>query len=90
MKIETVFKINLQGEYECIYAGKDRGIARNIYKEMMPKKDEYMALFQSSGYSSRSMSKAGHISHSKREELKPVEAPKKRKRKAKPSEDSAE
>ncbi len=90
MKIETVFKINLKGEYECLYAGKDRGIAREIYKENMPKKEEYMALFQTTGYSSRSMSKAGHQSHAKREELKPVEAPKKRKRKPKVSEDSAE
>jgi hypothetical protein len=49
-----------------------------------------MSLFQTSGYASRTMSKAGHVSHANREPLKPVEAPKKRKRKAKPSEDSAE
>lgn len=89
MKIETVFKINLKGEYECLYAGKDRGVARQVYKDNMGKKEEYMALFQSSGYSSRSMSKEGHIAHSARKELKPVTAPKKRKRKAS-SEDSAE
>jgi len=89
MKIETVVKINLNGEYEVIYAGADRGIARQIYKDLMNKKEEFLTLFQTSGHASRTMSKAGHVSHSKREELKPVVAPKKRKKKIS-SEDSAE
>ena len=50
MKIESVVKINLQGEYEVLYMGSSRGEARQVYKENMPKKDEYMALFQQSGY----------------------------------------
>lgn len=89
MKIETVVKINLNGEYEVVYAGADRGIARQIYKDLMNKKEEFLTLFQTSGYASRTMSKAGHVSHSKREELKPAVAPKKRKKKIS-SEDSAE
>ena len=90
MKVESVIKINLNGEYEVVYVGADRGVARQIYKDLMNKKEEFLTLFQTSGYASRTMSKAGHVSHANREPLKPVEAPKKRKRKAKPSEDSAE
>ena len=93
MKIETVVKINLKGEYEVVYAGADRGIARQIYKDLMNKKEEFLTLFQTSGYASRTMSKAGHVSHANREPLKSVEAPKKRKKKVvieTPSEDSAE
>ena len=82
MKIETVAKINLEGEYEVLYMGADRGVARQIYKENIIKKDEYLALFQQSGYSSRSMSKSGHMTH--RVAKSPVveeEKPKRRRRK---------
>ena len=93
MKVESVIKINLNGEYEVVYVGADRGVARQTYKDLMNKKEEFLTLFQTSGYASRTMSKAGHVSHANREPLKPVEAPKKRKKKAvkeAPSEDSAE
>ncbi len=82
MKIESVVKINLEGEYEVLYMGASRGEARKVYKENMPKKDEYMALFQQSGYASRSMSKSGHMTHSIQKNSAPVEEkPKKRRRK---------
>ena len=82
MKIETVAKINLYGEYEVLYMGNDRSIARQIYKDNIMKKEEYLALFQQSGYTSRAMSKTGHLTH--RTAKTPVieeEKPKKRRRK---------
>ena len=90
MKVESVIKINLNGEYEVIYVGADRGVARQIYKDLMNKKEEFLTIFQTSGYASRTMSKQGHQAHANREPLKPAVAPKKRKKKASPSEDSAE
>ena len=40
MKVESVIKINLNGEYEVVYVGADRGVARQIYKDLMNKKEE--------------------------------------------------
>jgi hypothetical protein len=85
MKIETVAKINLQGEYEVLYMGKDRGVAREVYKANMQDKDNFLALFQQSGYASRTMSKSGHMSH--RIANAPVEEKPKRKRRKKISEE---
>jgi len=85
MKIETVAKINLQGEYEVLYMGKDRGVAREVYKANMQDKDNFLALFQQSGYASRTMSKSGHMSH--RISNTPVEEKPKRKRRKKISEE---
>ena len=82
MKIETVAKINLEGEYEVIFMGKDRGVARKIYKEHMIQKDTYLSLFHQSGYTSRSMSKMGHMSHNvAKSPVVEEEKPKRRRRK---------
>jgi hypothetical protein len=81
MKIESVSKINLHGEYEVLYMGKDRGIARQVYKENMIKKDEFLSLFHQSGYSSRTMSKTGHITHSSNKTSVIEEKPKRKRRK---------
>ena len=82
MKIESVVKINIEGKYEVLYMGADRGVARNVFKKALPNKEEYQALFHQSGYSSRSMSKIGHQTHKFNKESKAVvEAPKKRRRK---------
>ncbi len=35
MKIESVVKINIEGEYEVLYMGADRGVARNIFKKAL-------------------------------------------------------
>ena len=83
MKIETVAKINLKGEYEVLYMGADRGEARRVYKDYICKKEEYLALFQQSGYASRSMSKGGHISHhASKSPVAEEEKPTRRRRKA--------
>lgn len=88
MKIETVAKINLQGEYEVLYMGADRGVARQIYKQSLPNKEEYMSLFHQSGYASRSMSKSGHMTHRiNRTPVESVEEKPKRKRRKKVSEE---
>ena len=87
MKIETVAKINLEGEYEVLYMGADRGVARQIYKENIIKKDEYLALFQQSGYASRSMSKSGHMTHRVAKSPVVEEAKPKRRRRKKISEE---
>ena len=81
MKCETVIKITNSGEYEVLYSGPNRGEARRVYKEMMTRKNEFLALFQQSGYSSRTMSKGGFLAHNAKEELKPVTPKKKRKKK---------
>ena len=83
MKIESVVKINLDGEYEVLYMGASRGIARQVYKENMSKKEGYLALFQQSGYSSRSMSKGGHKAHKEKSEIKEIKAEEKPKRRRK-------
>ena len=77
------FKVDLEGKYICLYAGPDRGEARKVYKETMSKKEEFQSLFQTSGYSSRTMSKEGHKAHSERRETKPL---RRKKRKSKESE----
>ena len=88
MKIETVVKINLQGDYEVLYLGSNRGEARQIYKDNMNKKEEFMALFQQSGYASRTMSKIGHQTHAFNKESKEiVKAPVKKTRRKKVSEE---
>tara|TARA_R110002153_G_scaffold207077_6_gene359963 strand:- start:1455 stop:1718 length:264 start_codon:yes stop_codon:yes gene_type:complete len=87
MKIESVVRINIKGEYEVLYMGDSRGEARKVYKEHMLKKDEYMALFQQSGYSSRSMSKVGHQTHAFNKEVASAPAPIKKPRKKKISEE---
>jgi len=81
MRIESVFKVNLKGEFECLYAGTKRQEARKIYLENLTKKDEYHALFQQSGYSSRSMSGKGFQAHWKGEETKPIKTTRKRRTK---------
>lgn len=73
MKCEIVTKLNLNGEYETLYIGKDRGEARRIYKENMIKKDEFLSLYQHSTPVSRTISKAGHVFRSEEKA-----APKKR------------
>lgn len=86
MKIETVAKVNLEGEYEVLYMGKDRGVARNVYKEHMSQKDSFLALFQQSGYASRTMSKSGHMTHRVANKPVVVEEKPKRRRSKKDSE----
>ncbi len=80
MKIESVTRVNLDGSYEVLYVGNDRTAARKIYKENMMKKDEFMSLFQQTGYTSRTMSKQGFIAHNeskfKKSEPVIVEEPK--------------
>jgi len=82
MKVATVIKVNLDGEYESLYIGSDRTEARKIYKEHMTKKDTYQSLFMQSGYESRSMSKFGFEVHndSKKAPAKKVQKPKKQKK----------
>jgi len=72
MKIESVSRVNLDGEYEVLYVGNNRSEARRIYKENMLKKDEFMSLFQQTGYTSRTMSKAGFMAHNESKKAKPV------------------
>lgn len=82
MKVESVIKINLDGSYKSLYMGNDRGEARRIYKDNMLKKDEFLSLFQCSGYSARTMSKAGFTAHNdaKKEPVKKKSATKKKKK----------
>lgn len=61
MKCEIVTKLTLDGKYEILYIGPDRGEARKVYKENMIKKDEFQSLWQHSMPVSRTISKAGHI-----------------------------
>jgi len=82
MKVATVIKVNLDGEYESLYIGSDRTEARKIYKANMCKKETYQSLFMQSGYESRSMSKFGFEVHndSKKAPAKKVQKPKKQKK----------
>lgn len=87
MKIESVSMINLKGEYEVLYMGSSRGEAREVYKAHMTKKDTFKALFQQSGHASRTMSKAGFVSHKEKEATKEITEKPKRTRSKKISEE---
>lgn len=79
MKCETVAIIDLEGKYKVLYIGSDRGEARKIYKDMMTKKGEFQALFQQSGYLSRTISKEGHTARREKAAPKKKATPKKKK-----------
>jgi len=81
MKIESCIKVNLEGKYEVLYAGPDRMECRKIFKEWMLKKEQYQSLFQTSGYTSRVMSKAGFQAHAENRAAKSEPKPKKSKKK---------
>jgi hypothetical protein len=81
MKIASVIKKDLKGEFITLYIGEDRSEARKIYKQHMTKKDEFQALFMTSGYESRTMSKAGFIAHNETKMTAPKPAPKKKSKK---------
>lgn len=84
MKIESVTAKLPNGDYKVLYIGDNRSEARRVYKENMIKKDEFLALFQQSGYASRTMSKQGFIAHN---ETKMTAKPATKKKRAKKSED---
>lgn len=91
MRIETVTRVDLKGQYEVLYAGADRMIAKKCYKDNMLKKDEFLYLFHQTSFragGSRTVSKGGFAKDLS--ELKPYLGAKKRKKKESPSEDSAE
>ena len=78
MKCEIVTKLTLDGKYETLYIGPDRGEARKVYKENMTKKDEFQSLWQHSMPVSRTISKAGHIARAE-EKAAPKKKPAKKK-----------
>ena len=71
MKLATVIKKDLEGKFVTLYLGEDRSEARKVYKENMTKKEEFQSLFMTSGYESRTMSKAGFIAHNETKMTKP-------------------
>ena len=83
MKLATVIKKDVNGKFVSLYVGEDRSEARRVYKENMTKKDEFQALFMTSGYESRTMSKAGFIAHNETKMTKPKKAEPKKKEKKK-------
>jgi len=87
MKIETVTRVNQNGQYEVLYAGNNRSEAKRIFKENRSKKNEFLYLFHQTSFrpgGSRVVGRGGFSVP--KEDLKPATPKKPRKKKLEDSE----